>query len=88
MPGLQPHYHADQRFRSESEALNTGTWSVGQGFTTVSLQPGRHLVRVLNQTQRHARLNTQWMDYVKRVRMCDTGLPDRACPAAGALAIS
>jgi hypothetical protein len=24
---------------------------------------------------------TRWMDYLKRVRVCDTRLPDRACPA-------
>jgi hypothetical protein len=42
-----------------------------------------YLVQVSLKVRPSDEVSTRWMDYLKRVRVCDTRLPDRACPAEG-----
>jgi hypothetical protein len=42
-----------------------------------------YLIQVARKVQPTHELSTRWMDYLKRVRVCDTRLPDRTCPGGG-----
>jgi hypothetical protein len=40
-----------------------------------------YVVQVALKTRPSEETTTRWMDYLRTVRVCDTRLPDRACPA-------
>jgi hypothetical protein len=44
-----------------------------------------YLIQVSLKVEPSEELSTRWMDYLKKVRVCDTRLPDRGCPAEGVL---
>jgi hypothetical protein len=68
----------------ENCSLNTATnqpeftW-----FKGIQGNDSFYLVQVSFKIQPSEELSTRWMDYLKRLRVCDTRLPDRACPNDG-----
>jgi hypothetical protein len=42
-----------------------------------------YLIQVTLKVEPTDEISTRWMEYLKSVRVCDTRLPDRACPAEG-----
>jgi hypothetical protein len=65
-------------------SLNTATGSPEfSWFKGIQGNDSFHLVQVALKIKPSDELSARWMDYLKRVRVCDTRLPDRACPAEG-----
>jgi hypothetical protein len=42
-----------------------------------------YLIQVVLKVEPSDEISTRWMEYLTKVRVCDTRLPDRACPAEG-----
>jgi hypothetical protein len=86
---------SERSSRTLTEAKENGyatlVWYDDCSLTTVTASPeftwfkaiqgndSFYLVQVSLKVQPSEELSTQWMDYLKRVRVCDTRLPDRAC---------
>jgi hypothetical protein len=62
-------------------SLNTATASPEfTWFKGIQGHDSFYLIQVSLKVQPTDELSTRWMDYFKKVRVCDTRLPDRACP--------
>ena len=65
-------------------SVNTATGSPEFAwFKGIQGSDSFYLIQVALKFEPSDETSTRWMDYLKRVRVCDTRLPDRACPAAG-----
>jgi hypothetical protein len=68
----------------ENCSLNTATDSPEfTWFKGIQGNESFYLVQVALKIQPSDDASTRWMDYLKKVRVCDTRLPERACPAEG-----
>jgi hypothetical protein len=68
----------------ENCSLNTATGSPEfTWFKGIQGNESFYLVQVALKIQPSDDASTRWMDYLKKVRVCDTRLPERACPAEG-----
>jgi hypothetical protein len=63
-------------------SLNTATGKPEfTWFKAIQGNDSFYLVQVAVKIQPSEELSSRWVDYLKRVRVCDTRLPDRACRA-------
>jgi hypothetical protein len=68
----------------ENCPLNTATGKPEfTWFKAIEGNDSFYLVQVALNVQPSDEVSTLWMDYLKKVRICDTRLPDRACPPEG-----
>jgi hypothetical protein len=68
----------------ENCSLNTATGKPEfTWFKAIQGNDSFYLIQVTLKVQPSEELSTRWINYLKRARVCDTRLPDRACPAEG-----
>jgi hypothetical protein len=68
----------------ENCSLNTATGKPEfTWFKAIQGNDSFYRVQVSLKVQPSEEVSVRWMDYLKRVRVCDTRLPDRACPTDG-----